>query len=298
MRIIISGGSGFLGSSLAATLRERGHTVQSLTRRRRESGDVVWDPEAKRIESDRLEGCDAVIHLAGASLASGRWTAARKREIWSSRVEGTRFLVDALAALARPPRLVLSGSGINFYGNDPERVVTEADEAGRGFLAELCAAWEAEATRAEAFAERVAYLRSAVVLSGEGGAFAKMRPAFKAGLGGPLGDGRQWFPWIALDDWARAAAFLLEDPTLSGPFNLVAPEAIRQGDFARSLGKALGRPARVSAPKFALRLALGEMADEALLCSVRAAPAALEAAGFSFQLPTVDQALARCLQLE
>ncbi len=295
MKIAIVGGSGFLGTQLSSLLMAQGHAVSIVSRRKRSESDIRWDPDAGEIELARLEGLDAVIHLAGENLTSGRWSEERKKRLWSSRVDATQFIVDALHQLEAPPEVLLSGSGIGIYGSDAERVFSEASSRGDGFLAELCEAWEAAALRAESAKTRVCLLRTGVVLDPRGGALAKMLPAFRCGLGGPLGNGKQWFPWISLEDWMGAVNFLLFERRAHGPINLVAPEGLRQKEFARILGKALGRPAFLPAPRFALSALLGEMADEALLSSIRAEPSRLDELGFDFVLPRLGELFDRVL---
>lgn len=295
MRIAITGGSGFLGTQLAGLLGAQGHQVQIVTRRKRSEGDILWDPSRGEIDLSELEGLDALIHLAGENLTSGRWTEGRKQRLWASRVDTTRFLVESLLRLEKPPQVFLSGSGIGVYGSDPELEFDESSPSGAGFLAELCEAWEAEALRANSLDTRVCLLRTGVVLDPRGGALKQMLPAFRFGLGGPLGGGQQWFPWISLEDWIGAVSCLLFAEDAQGPVNLVAPQALRQKDFASRLGRALRRPAFLPAPAFALKALLGEMADEALLSSIRAKPKALEQIGYSFVDPDLDGLLSRVL---
>ncbi len=291
LRVLISGGSGFLGTHLKAFLSAQGHSVCTLTRRPQAPDQIRWDPSHGEIEIRRLERFDAVAHLAGASLTSGRWTNARKKELWSSRVDATRFLTEALGQLEKPPGILLSGSGIGYYGDRADSIVDEASPRGDGFLAELCEAWERAAASAQPFVERIGFLRTGVVLDSRGGALAQMLPPFRMGLGGPIGSGSQWFPWIALEDWIRAVAWCLFRRKAAGPINLVAPEATRQRAFAQALGNALERPALLPAPRFALRALFGEMADEALLSSIRAQPAKLAALGYPFARPRLERAL-------
>lgn len=292
MRILVSGGSGFLGTRLVALLRTQGHEVSILTRHKREESDIRWDPSKGEIELSRLSGFGAVINLAGASLSSGRWTEERKKLLWKSRIDSTCFLVNAFSRLDQRPSIFLSGSGIGFYGSDPEEEFTESARRGSGFLPELCEAWEAAAYRAKSIGCRVVLLRTGIVMDPNGGALKQMMPIFKLGAGGPIGSGEQWFPWIALEDWMRAVVWSLFTRRVKGPVNLVAPEVVRQKAFAKTLGETLHRPAFLPAPKFALRTVLGEMADAALLTSIRAQPRALEESGFDFSLPQLDQALA------
>lgn len=296
LRILVSGGSGFLGTQLVALLRTQGHEVLVLTRSPEEQTDVRWNPAKGEIELSRLEGLDAVIHLAGENLTSGRWTKERKRRIWESRVDATHFLVDGLLRLERKPSVLLSGSAVGFYGDRPEGEVDESTKRGEGFLAELCEAWEAAALRAESFGCRVVLLRTGIVIDPRGGALAKMLPAFCFGVGGPLGSGRQWFPWIGLEDWIRGVVWSLFSVKVRGSMNLVSPGVARQGEFARSLGKRLGRPSVVPAPGFALKAVFGQMAEEALLTGAKARPRVLEESGYRFLLPSLDEALAFCLE--
>ncbi|MBK1879776.1 TIGR01777 family oxidoreductase [Pelagicoccus mobilis] len=295
MRVAITGGSGFLGTQLRALLGGLGHEVFVVTRRGRDENDIVWNPYRGEIDRGAMEGMDAVIHLAGENLSSGRWTEERKKRLWSSRVDSTRFLVDVMGTLKSPPGVFLSGSGVGIYGNDPEAERTECSNPGDGFLAELCKAWEKEAIRAESLDTRVCLLRTGVVIDPRGGALQKMLPAFRLGLGGPLGSGRQWFPWISVEDWIGAVGWLLSDSRARGAVNLVAPEAMRQGEFARCLGRGVRRPAMLPAPALALKGALGEMADEALLSSCRVKPEILDSLGYSFVDPELSGLLTRVL---
>lgn len=295
LRIAIVGGSGFLGTKLKALLSAQGHSVFVMTRSKRSETDIRWDPASGEVELSKLEGLDAIIHLAGENLTSGRWSDSRKKRLWSSRVDATEFLVDSISKLDRPPSVLLSGSGIGIYGSDLEQVFSETSNRGDGYLAELCEAWETAALRAESVNTRVCLLRTGVVIDPRGGALQKMLPAFRFGLGGPLGDGEQWFPWISLEDWMGAVNWLLFDKQGKGAINLVAPEAVRQKEFARILGAALKRPAVLPAPRFALRAMLGEMADEALLSSIHAKPDRLNELGYRFVLPRLDELFANVL---
>ncbi|MDQ8186917.1 TIGR01777 family oxidoreductase [Pelagicoccus sp. SDUM812002] len=295
LKVAITGGSGFLGTQLKHLLGAQGHEVFVVTRSKDSDSDIRWDPAEGEIELSRLEGLDAIVHLAGESLTSGRWSEERKKRLWSSRVDTTDFLVDAIGRLERPPSVLLSGSGIGIYGSDPEKIFTEEAARGEGFLAELCEAWEAAASRAETVDTRVCFLRTGVVIDPRGGALEKMLPAFKFGAGGPLGDGQQWFPWVALEDWIGAVNWLLLARGAKGPVNLVAPGVVRQKEFARILGKALSRPSFLPAPKFALRTLLGEMADAALLSSIHAKPNQLETLGYPFAFAKLDELFSKVL---
>ncbi len=295
-RIAITGATGFVGSRLAALLTTGGHEVLRLVRRTPKSADEVqWDPVSGRVDSAALEGLDAVIHLAGESVVGLRWTDAKKERIRASRTQGSAALVAALGKLETPPRAFIAASAIGLYGERGDEVLTEASARGSGFLADTCAAWEAETGKAAAFA-RVAQLRLGVVLDPAGGALRAMLPAFRMGAGGPLAGGRMWFPWIALDDVLGAFVHALAREDVRGPVNLAAPGEVQQREFARVLGRTLGRPAFAPAPRFAVRALLGnEQADEMLLASVRVRPEALLRTGFEFRWPELGGALAHVL---
>jgi len=296
MNVLVSGGGGFIGSALVPRLRAAGHRVAVLTRRPAAGADTIpWDPAAGRLDAAAVEGFDAVVHLAGESIGAGRLTAARRRAIMDSRAAGTRLLAAALAAARRRPDVLVSASGINYYGSRGDDVLREDAPSGEGFLAGVCRAWE-EATRPAAAAGiRVAILRTAMVLAPDGGALARMLPLFRAGVGGPLGPGSQWWSWITRDDQVAVIERALADRGLAGPVNAAAPGAVTNRDFTRILASVLRRPAVLPAPAFALRLALGELADELLLASIRVAPAALAARGFRFADPDLEGALRRML---
>ncbi len=261
----------------------------------RGEGAMAWSPSNGTV-SDDGRSIAAVVHLAGASIADGRWNEARRALIRDSRVHGTRVMVDWIRKRARRPSVLVCASAVGFYGSRGNEILTERSEPGNGFLAEICRAWEAEAALAAEAGVRVVHLRFGVILSPRGGSLAKMLPAFRLGGGGPLGSGRQWFPWVHIDDVARAILHVVQSPEVSGPVNVVAPEPIQQRDFARALGGVLGRPAVMPAPAMALRAAFGRgMADELLLSSQRALPEVLQQAGFSFHHPSLGGALADLL---
>jgi len=289
LNVLISGGYGFIGSRLSAFLSSQGHKVAALSRSPK-AGDVGWDPDKGDIASDQLEGFDAVIHLAGENLASGRWNEKRKIRLWKSRVDATRLLVQALKRVNGRPKTFICASGIGYYGDRGDEVVREGDPLGQGFLAELCQAWESEAIAAEEAFDRSLRLRTGVVLDAKGGALGKMLLPFKMGLGGALGKGSQWMPWIALEDWIGSVYHLLMEGE-SGPFNLVSPNPVSSRDFARTLGTVLKRPAFMDVPAPILKLLFGEFADEGLLSSCRAYPAALESSGYQFRYPDLGDAL-------
>ena len=275
-------------------MAERNLEFLQLLRRSPGTADQLqWNPKsAQAISSPEcLEGLAAAIHLSGANLAGHRWTDAFKREVGESRVESTRILATALASLKSPPKMLLVASAVGFYGNRGDELIDESSQPGQGFLADTCQQWEAAAQPAREAGIRVAHLRFGMVLSPGGGALAKLLPIFKLGLGGKLGDGRQYVSWISLPDAVAGIFYLLASPTAAGPYNFTAPNPVTNSQFTRILSDQLHRPAFFTVPSFALRLALGQMADEALLASVRAYPAKLVAAGFQFSYPSLVYAL-------
>ena len=294
MRVLMSGASGLLGAAIAQALEGKGALVSRLVRGGAPSSaaHIRWQPGQPL---DLAPGFDAVIHLAGESVV-GRWTAAKKARIRDSRVLGTRTLAEAAARLERKPRVFLAASAIGYYGDRGDEILREDSIYGTGFLAEICREWEAAADPAVQAGIRVVHLRIGVVLSRQGGALDKMLPPFRLGLGGRLGNGRQWWSWIHVDDLVGAAQHILDHETLRGPVNLVAPNPARNADFTAALGQALSRPAIFPVPKFALRLALGEMADGALLASQRVEPARLLASGYAFRFPELRAALENILE--
>lgn len=298
MTVAVSGASGLVGTRLVQVLRAEGDTVVRLVRRQEQVGPdaVLWDPETGRVDGARLEGVDAVVHLAGENLASGRWTERRKERIRRSRVEGTRALCVALAGLERPPETLVSASAIGFYGDRGSIPVDERAAPGTGFLVEVCRAWEEATAPAAEAGIRVVLARLGVVLAAEGGALATMRVPFSLGLGGRLGDGRQPMSWISLEDAARALAFCLRTESLRGPVNVVAPGSVSNADFTAALARALHRPAVLPVPGFAAKLGLGsEMAQEMLLGGAHVVPRALTAAGFTWLYPDIDEGLRAAL---
>ena len=286
-----------LGAALSHALATRNQQILQLVRRlAARSTEIQWDPAATPpiTNADALEGLTAAIHLSGANVAAHRWTPAYKREIAASRIDSTRALAETLARLNRPPQMMLVASAIGIYGNRGDELLNESSAPGSGFMAELCEQWEAAAQPAREAGIRVVHLRLGVVLGSEG-ALARMRPIFRLGLGGPLGSGRQWMSWISLSDAVAAILFALDTPTVAGPVNFTAPNPVTNAEFTRALGRQLHRPALLPAPAFALRLALGQMADEALLASARVLPARLTQAGFQLQHPAIEEALAAAL---
>lgn len=293
LRVAITGASGFIGSQLAAFLSTGGHEVVRIGRGAVRPGvvDVSWDPHRGQLDPRALEGIDAVVHLAGASIAE-RWTTDHRRAIRDSRVEGTSLLSHALAQLTRKPAVMLSGSAIGVYGSRGDELLDEQSAFGTDYLAEVGKAWEGATAPAEQAGVRVVHLRTGIVQGAAGGALAKQAPLFKLGLGGTLGSGAQWTSPIALDDHIGAMHFCLMRHDIRGPVNLVAPEPVTNAEFTRVLGHVLSRPAFAAAPAFALKLALGsEMAESTVLASQRVMPTILQRAGFAWRFPTLEQML-------
>jgi uncharacterized protein (TIGR01777 family) len=300
MRVAVSGSTGLVGSEVVASLSAAGHEVVRLVRRAPAPGEkaVRWDPEKGEVDAAGLEGLDDVVHLAGENIASGRWNAARKTSIRDSRVNGTRLLCDALAGLARPPKTLVCASAIGYYGDRGGEPLTEESPPGKGFLAEVCREWEAASAPAARKGIRVVLLRIGVVLSPRGGALSRMLPPFRAGLGGVIGGGRQYVSWVALDDLVGIVLHALRSGELRGPVNAVAPVPVTNREFTEALGKVLSRPTLLPVPAFALRLAVGEMADALLLASTRVAPRRLEETGYPFRFPELPAALRHLLAEE
>jgi uncharacterized protein (TIGR01777 family) len=297
MKIVVSGASGLIGSALVPALKAAGHEVFALARPGRESTEptIRWNPAAGEIDAAALEGCDAVVHLAGENIAAARWTPAFQARLRESRVGPTHLLAETLARLQRPPSALVCASAIGIYGDRGDERLTEDSAPGTGFLARLGCDWEAAADPARASGIRVVHLRFGVVLSPAGGALAKMLPVFKAGLGGRLGHGRQWWPWLSLADAVGIVQFALAQPDLRGPVNTVAPDLVTNAAFTQALACQLGRPARLPVPQMALRLMVGAMADEALLASARVEPLRLSATGYPYRHPELALALRFCL---
>ena len=296
MKMVVTGSSGLVGGALVPFLTTGGHEVVRLVRRAPTARDEArWDPEAGTIDVAALEGRDAVVHLAGANIAGGRWTEARKRRLRASRVAPTRLLAEALAGLTKKPKVLVSASAVGYYGSRGDAWLTETDPPADDFLGRLSVEWERAAEPAARAGVRVVHLRTGVVLSPAGGALGKMLLPFKAGLGGVLGPGTQFMSWIAMDDMVGAIGHLLGRDDLAGPVNLVAPEPVTNAVFTKALGRVLGRPTFAPAPAFLLRLALGEMADAALLGSIRVRPERLLASGYRFRFPELEGALRHVL---
>jgi hypothetical protein len=289
MRIVIAGGSGFLGSALVGQLQNDGHSVAVLTRRPVKPHDIQWDPYGSIMNwTHAIEDADAVINLVGAPI-NHRWTAAHKRAMWNSRVHSTRALVSAMKSVRQMPATLISASAVGIYGPQGDEPLTEESRAGAGFLASLGAAWEKEAQAAGPHA-RVVLVRSGIVLAAEGGALPQMALPFRFFVGGPFGSGRQYLSWIHREDWTAMVRWALATDMVSGPLNATAPNPVTNLEFARTLGRVLHRPAIVPAPAFALRLMLGEMAD-ALLTGERVFPEKAHSLGFEFRYPLLEPAL-------
>ena len=295
MKILVTGATGLVGSALVPFLAGGGHEVVRLGRTTPGGGDVRWDPDAGVLEPDALEGLDGVVHLAGDNIATGRWTAEKKRRIKESRVKGTSLLATTLAGLERPPRVLVSASAIGFYGDRGDEELMEGSAAGSGYLSEVCREWEAATEVAEGKGIRVAHARLGVVLSKDGGALAKMLTPFRLGAGGVIGNGRQYMSWITLDDTVAAIGHLLSTESAAGPVNVVAPAPVTNGEFTRTLGRVLRRPTLFPMPGFAARLAFGEMADALLLASTRVKPAGLLDSGYAFRHGSLEEGLRHVL---
>lgn len=300
MRVLVSGSSGLLGSALVPVLTAGGHRVTRLVRAQPTSGEdaVRWDPAAGTIDQAGLEGFDAVVHLAGENLAAKRWTPEQKARIRDSRVRSTRVLCQALAQLRQPPKVLLSASAVGYYGDRGTEMLREETLPGSGFLADVAREWEAAAQPARQRGIRVVHSRTGIVLTPKGGALAKLLLPFQLGLGGTLGTGSHYMSWIALDDLLGAFVHALTTETLSGPVNVVAPNPLTNREFTDTFGRVLSRPVLLAVPKFVLRLALGEMADGALLTSQRAVPDRLLASGYRFRYPDLEGALRHVLGRE
>ncbi len=295
MTILVAGASGLVGRALVPRLTGQGHRVFKLVRRPAEKSDEIqWDPAAGQFASGALAEADAVINLAGENLAAGRWTKVRRDLILRSRVDTARTLVEAIGRSAHRPAVFINASATGIYGDRGDEVLTETSAAGTGFLADVCHAWEEPLAALPAGVRAVA-LRTGVVLTPQGGALAKMLPAFRAGVGGRLGNGRQWMSWITLDDLLGVIGHVLTHPECAGPINAVAPQPVTNAEFTAVLGRVLRRPTVFPVPAFALRLLFGQMADEALLSSSRAVPKVLLDTGFNFRQGEIEPALRQLL---
>lgn len=298
MKILVSGSTGLVGTALVPVLTTTGHDVVRLVRSKSRSASkelIGWDPAADSLEAAGLEGLDAIVHLAGEPIASGRWNAAKKARIRDSRVRGTRLLCDAVSHLSHPPTTLLCASAIGFYGDRNDELLTESSSGGAGFLAEVCRDWEAACEPARTRGVRVVNLRFGVILSAQGGALAKMLTPFRLGAGGVLGTGRQFMSGISIDDCVGAIVHALNTAALAGPVNVVGPRPVTNREFTKTLGRVLGRPTVFPMPAFAARLAFGEMADELLLGSQRVEPRRLLETGYAFQDGDLETALRHVL---
>ncbi|GHA79721.1 epimerase [Streptomyces thermoviolaceus subsp. thermoviolaceus] len=294
-RIAVAGASGLIGSALVASLRADGHQVVRLVRRpARTPDEVPWDPENQQVDAAGLAGCDAVVNLAGAGVGDHRWTEAYKKRIRDSRVFGTAALAEALAGLDTPPRVFVSGSAIGIYGDTGDRVVDEDSPPGDGFLARVCVEWEEAAAPAQEAGVRTVFARTGLVVSRQGGAWGRMFPLFRAGLGGRLGDGRQYWSFISLHDEVAALRHLLDTESLSGPVNLTVPEPLTNARITAAMGRVLRRPTPFAVPAPVLRAVLGEMAQD-VLGSARVVPRRLLESGFSFAFPGIEDAVRAAL---
>ena len=290
-RVAITGASGLLGSALATRLQQQGITVHRIKRGAAAvAPDIAWSPSSGILDPAALDGVDAIVNLAGEPIAQ-RWDAKRKAAIRQSRLTTTSLLAGAIARLRRPPRVLLSGSAVGYYGDRGDEELDEDSRPGSDFLAEVAVAWERAADGARQAGTRIALLRTGLVLTPTGGALRKMLMPFRFGLGGRIGSGRQWMSWIALDDWVRAAEFALSADTMSGPVNLVAPSPVPNEEFTTTLARVLGRPTLGIVPELAVDLLFGEMGRATLLASQRVHPRRLVGAGFEFAHPTLEQAL-------
>lgn len=292
MRIVVAGASGFIGRELVAALRRRGDEVLCLVRRpAAAAGEMAWNPAARELDAAGMEGVDAVVNLAGENIAGGRWSASRREKILRSRVDATQTLVAACAKRARKPAVFVSASAVGYYGDGGDRELGESAPAGVGFLPEVALVWETNAEGAGRAGIRTVLLRFGVVLGRDGGALAKLLPAFRLGLGGRLGSGRQWMSWIARADAVAAILHAVDHERCAGPMNVVAPAPVTNAEFAATLAARLGRPSVFPTPKWLLRMVFGEMADATLLASTRAVPGQLRQTGFTFRHETLDGAL-------
>ncbi len=297
MKILVTGSTGLIGSALVNFLADQGHEIKRLVRTQPTSGEdeIHWSPDSGSIEKASLEGLDAVVHLAGENLATGRWTADKKARIRDSRVKGTRLLCESLSHLTQPPKALVCSSAIGYYGNRGDAVVNEGAFSGSGFLADVCHEWEAATGSASEAGIRVVNLRIGVVLSLAGGALARMLPPFRMGFGGKLGNGKQYISWIALDDAVGVINHVLTQDGLHGPVNTVTPQAVTNSEFTKTLGRVLKRPTLFGMPAFMVRSVFGEMADETLLASTRVEPTRLVETAYEYHYPELEGTLRHLL---
>ncbi|WP_381799337.1 TIGR01777 family oxidoreductase [Streptomyces niveus] len=297
MRIAITGSNGLIGTALTRSLRADGHEVVRLVRRPSRAGDEVeWDPSRQYVDVSGLYGCEAVVHLAGAGVADHRWTDAYKKEIRDSRVLGTAAIAEAVASLDTPPKVLVCGSAIGFYGDTGDRPVDESAPPGEGFLPSVCVEWEEAASAASDAGVRTVFARTGLVVAREGGAWGRLFPIFRAGLGGRLGDGRQYWSFISLHDHVAALRHLIDTESLSGPVNLTAPEPVTNREVTAAMGRVLRRPTLFAVPSVALKAALGEFSDD-VLGSQRVLPGRLLESGFTFAFPKIDESILSALRV-
>jgi uncharacterized protein (TIGR01777 family) len=298
MKILVSGSTGLVGTALVSSLTGAGHQVIRLVRSQPGPGekDIYWDPATGTLDSNRLEGFDAVVHLAGESIAEGRWTAEKKARIRNSRVKGTQLLAAALAQRVQRPGTLICSSAIGYYGDRGAEILREDSRPGSGFLPDVCREWEAATKAAADSGIRVVNLRTGLVLSSAGGALPKMLPPFKLGVGGKLGTGRQYMSWISIDDLVGAIQHAFEKDSLSGPVNAVSPHPVTNLEFTKTLGRVLSRPTIFPVPAFAVRLMFGQMGEDLLLASARVEPARLAGSGYVFRYPVLEGALRHVLR--
>jgi uncharacterized protein (TIGR01777 family) len=298
MRIAIAGASGFIGRGLVEELEREDHEVRRLVRgpSRPERGEISWDPAGGSIDADALRGIEVAIVLSGENIGSTRWSAEKKRALRDSRILSLGLVSETLASLEPRPRALIATSAIGYYGDRGDEVLTEESPAGEGFFPDLVRDWEAAAAPARDAGIRVVHLRLGLVLSGQDQLLGRVMPLFRLGLGGPIGSGRQWMSWISLEDTLRIVRLALENESISGPINCVAPHPVTNTEFTRALGRIVGRPTLFRVPAFALRLLMGEVADETALASTRVVPRKLESAGFRFEHPEIESVLRRALR--
>lgn len=296
MKVLVSGSHGLVGKALIRSLTSDGHEIVRLVRNKPSgAGEVEWHPNEGSIDAASLEGLDAVVHLAGESIASSRWNDEKKRAIRESRSKGTALLSDALARLAQPPSVFVSASAIGYYGNRADELLTEESAPGKDFLASVCVDWEKATKPAVEKGIRTVNARFGIILDAEEGALGKMLTPFRMGIGGRVGNGKQWMSWIAIEDVVNGLKFLISDESMSGPVNFVAPNPVTNAEFTKTLGHVLSKPTLIPVPEFGVRLAFGEMGEALLLGSQRVEPRVLQQKGFKFAQPSLESALRNLL---
>jgi len=297
MKLLVSGSHGLVGSALIASLEKDRHEVVHLVRQApKNNTEIEWHPNQGKIDASRLEGFDAVVHLAGESIASGRWSDEKKRRIRESRVQGTTLLSESIARLSKPPAVFVSASAIGYYGDRDDELLTEQSAPGNDFLAEVCLAWERATGAVEAKGIRTIHTRFGIILDKKGGALEKMLTPFRMGVGGKVGSGKQWMSWIALEDVVSGLRFVIDQSGMKGAVNFTAPHPVTNAEFTKTLGAVLSRPTLFSVPAFGARLAFGEMADALLLSSAKVEPAKLRENGYQFKYAELEPALKHLLE--